>query len=56
MNTGIIHVYPVGDLREHVTDGTDCWCEPEFDNLNNLMIHNSADDREAFETGGRLPS
>lgn len=26
----LVHVYPVGDRREHETDrgATDCWCEP----------------------------
>jgi hypothetical protein len=22
------HVYPLGDLREHVIDGVACWCGP----------------------------
>jgi len=25
------HVYPVGDLREHETEGGDCWCRPRDD-------------------------
>lgn len=29
VNPDSVHVYPVDDLRKHVTDaGHDCWCEP----------------------------
>lgn len=54
--TNHIHVYPTNDLREHDTSSLDCWCNPEFDNRNNLVIHHSMDGREAFETGERKPS
>ena len=45
------HVVPVNDLREHVTDGTECWCHPEYDDIDCLVIHNSMDDRESYEEG-----
>ncbi len=49
----MVHIYPQGDLREHVTDkGPDCWCKPEIDE--NLIIHNALDGREQIETGERL--
>lgn len=46
------HIYPLDDLREHVTDGGDCWCHPEIDD--ELIIHRSLDGREKIETGERL--
>lgn len=49
------HVYPVNDLREHVTDGRPCWCNPEIDEDAHVVIHHSLDDREQFETGERKP-
>lgn len=50
-----VHVYPLNDLREHATDGTECWCGAEEDD-EGIVVHNSADGREAFETGERKPS
>jgi len=51
------HVYPLDDLRRHETDGEDCWCEPSYQYeigwLDHILIHNSADGREAFERGER---
>lgn len=46
-----VHTYPVNDLREHDTDGLTCWCEPrvEWEGAEPLVIHNSADGREAVE-------
>jgi hypothetical protein len=49
------HVVPLNDLREHVEDAT-CWCNPRVDEELNLVTHNSADNREAFETGERKPT
>lgn len=47
------HVYPVGDLREHQTDGRECWCRPtaqdEYDGT--VVVHNAMDRREKYETG-----
>jgi len=52
-----LHVYPLDDLRQHETDGEDCWCEPSYQYeigwLDHILIHNSADGREAFERGER---
>lgn len=47
----MIHVYTVNDKREHVTEGTGCWCEPRIDWTlpEALVVHNSADGREALE-------
>lgn len=57
----VINTHPLGDLHEHRTDGADgrlCWCRPRvieaFGGMN--IVHNSADGREAFETGERKPS
>lgn len=53
----MIHVVPVNDLRPHVEIGFDCWCAPEIaDNPvdhETVVVHNSADEREKFETGER---
>lgn len=50
------HVVPRGDIREHETTPS-CWCEPvEDDEEAGLWLHNSADDREAFEQGTRKPT
>lgn len=46
-----IQVYPEGDLREHITDGHACWCGAEEED--GVIVHNSADGREKFETGER---
>jgi hypothetical protein len=51
------HVYPLDDLREHVTDGPGCWCNPTPDEEEpQLLVHHAMDGREAFEVGERLPS
>ena len=49
----MVHVYPVNDLKEHTTDR--CWCNPTEED-GNILIHNSMDKREQFETGERKPS
>lgn len=51
----MIHVYPVNDTREHVTEGTGCWCEPhiDWDQPEAIVVHNSADGREARELSER---
>jgi hypothetical protein len=52
----LTHVYPLNDLREHVTEG-ECWCSPTLDDEEpSLLIHHAMDGREAFETGERQPS
>jgi len=43
------HVTPRRDLRVH--DAENCWCQPEDDGY--LIVHNSADGREDYESGKR---
>jgi hypothetical protein len=50
----VIHVYPVGDLREHAMSLT-CWCNPTYDPNNDVLLHHSMDLREQYEEG-RLKS
>jgi hypothetical protein len=45
----IYHILPINDIREH-EESIDCWCEPEED-INGVIIHNSADGREDYEVG-----
>ncbi len=47
-------VVPIDDLREHALHPATCWCQP-FDD-DGVLVHNSADEREKFERGERLPS
>ncbi len=52
-------IYPLQDLREHVVEGTECWCEPYVEPGEGneiLVIHNAADERERFERGERKTS
>jgi hypothetical protein len=49
-----IHVVPLNDTRDHITS-QDCWCDPDLDVFGDVFVHNSADDREAYETGKRRP-
>lgn len=50
-----LHVVPVDDLREHSTDSAVmCWCRPVEDD--GVIVHNSMDGREKFETGERKMS
>lgn len=56
MKPSAYHVYPVGDLREHVTEGTTCWCRPNIEQDGALIIHNSMDQREKYETGELKPN
>jgi hypothetical protein len=51
----IYHIVPSDDLREHITDaGKTCWCHPVEDE--DMIVHNSLDGREPFETGERRVS
>jgi hypothetical protein len=43
-------------LPEWEVDGGKCWCDPEYDATYDVVIHNSMDQREKFETGKRKPS
>jgi hypothetical protein len=49
------HIIPTDDLYEHELMPT-CWCCPDVDKVQFIVAHNSADQREAFETGERKPS
>jgi hypothetical protein len=53
-----IHVYPVGDLREHETEGPECWCKPAIthDDGGEIVAHNALDQREKYESGELRPS
>lgn len=46
-----IHVYPIGDKKEHKLDGVDCDCSPkiEVEGANLIIIHNAYDHREITE-------
>ena len=50
------HVYPVNDLVEHNTDGTDCVCGPTVvpversdGSFGYVITHHSLDGRELYE-------
>lgn len=45
------HVYPLGDLRPHITQEGKCWCHPIFDDEEQLVVHNAMDQRELYERG-----
>lgn len=51
-STNVAHVYPVNDLRRHSL--RDCWCRPVDDQ--GVILHNSLDGRESYETGARKPT
>lgn len=42
-----VHVYPVRDTREHITNGDPCPCLPRT--VEGVVIHNSYDAREVGE-------
>ena len=48
----VVHVVPKGDTFEHKLDST-CWCQPELDEEDHVVLHNSHDQRELYETGQR---
>jgi hypothetical protein len=50
----IVHVIPFNDAHEH-EGSLGCWCHPVTDE-DGIVIHNSADNREAFESGERKVS
>jgi hypothetical protein len=54
-----LHVLPLNDVRTHTT-GCGCWCSPRYEEepsphggLICMVVHASADDREAYERGER---
>ena len=52
----ILHVVPFCDLRDHDTESRGvCWCRPTIDDdgPGYIVVHNSLDGRERFETGER---
>jgi hypothetical protein len=49
---GYAHVFPLGDLKPHDLDSTECWCKPTVCE-DGLVIHNSMDRREEHEKGVR---
>ncbi len=50
------HVYPINDLRDHdVEGGVGCWCKP-LEDEEGIIVHNSMDRREGYETGKKLYS
>lgn len=44
-------VWPMRDLRQHITDGGQCWCAPVTED--GVVIHNAMDGRERYERGER---
>ncbi len=46
-----VHVYPLGDVHEHVTEGYSCPCHPDvkFVEGGEIVVHHSWDLRELFE-------
>ena len=51
MSNDDIHVYPLNDLQEHITTGTDCLCSPRIEVIGAtlIIVHNSWDHREIVE-------
>lgn len=49
----MVHVYPADDMYEHNTENRLCWCQPRYDAEDNIVVHNSFDERESYETGAR---
>jgi hypothetical protein len=50
------HMVPTFDTKPHICrSDRKCWCNPHYDEHNDVMIHNSADGREDYEEGWRLP-
>lgn len=52
----VFHIVPQNDLREHKCNRLECWCNPILANQDEggyIIVHNSMDGREKFETGER---
>lgn len=50
----VYHVLPINDLKEHSEDDDIlCWCKSTVEDheKGQLIIHNSMDGREKYETG-----
>jgi len=57
-NTVVLkQLLPKNDLKEHALDCS-CWCNPILEELetHDLLIHNSMDTRELYESGERILS
>jgi hypothetical protein len=53
-NDNKLHIVPHNDLFPHVLSYASCWCHPTIDEEDpHLVVHNSADGRELYETGAR---
>lgn len=51
----ILHVVPMGDLRDHESSYT-CWCRPtEDEETPGLWVHHALDGRERYESGELRP-
>ena len=37
---GYYHIWPLDDKKEHITEGTKCWCSPLIDEPEKLVNHN----------------
>jgi len=48
-------VYPIGDIKDHVVHGGECWCGAA-ENEDGTIVHNAMDEREKYEAGERKPS
>ena len=47
-----LSVYPLNDLREHDIESPDCWCNPFYED--DILVHNSMDEREQYEQGRKM--
>ena len=47
----MLHVFPIGDIEEHDTENTTCWCVPEITEEYGqiIIIHNAFDGRTLKE-------
>jgi hypothetical protein len=52
----MIHVYPIGDTKEHDLYSTTCHCSPKvsFENEEMIVVHNSFDGREIIEEVNKI--
>lgn len=49
--TASLHVIPLDDLKDH-TEDMSCWCNPKTHiEDTSVVIHNSMDRRELYESG-----
>jgi hypothetical protein len=48
-----VHVVPLNDLRRHIERGISCPCAPSLREGGRMVVHNSFDGREFFESGNQ---